>query len=104
MLVLAIDSKRILDQIVRTYAEKAHFPRKEIGDQGCRRDLDHHPERDVLIERLSFRSGFAFISSMIFLVSYELGQTRDHGNKDLDVPVGRGPSIPLSCVVKISRC
>ena len=46
--VAPVDGERVLDEIVRADAEELGLPREHVGHDHRARDLDHHPERDVL--------------------------------------------------------
>ena len=49
-LIGAVDGQIVLDEVVRPDAQIIDFLHQDIGNRGRRRDLDHHPERDLPVE------------------------------------------------------
>src|SRR4030067_197536 len=90
-LVGAVDGQIVLDEVVRPNAQIIDLLHYDIGDRGRRRDLDHHPERDLPVELdpLFLQLLFDLLEEQLDLADFlDFG---DHGNQDADVFKHAGP-------------
>ena len=100
--VRPVDRKGVLDQVVRTHAEKIRFFREEVGDHGRRRYFDHDPDLYVFIEGNIFGPQVVFTSSRTIFASRSSARPEIMGKRIFTLPWTLALRMPRSWALKTS--